>query len=236
MADIHHGNPRVVAQALEIGQDFAFAVIVERRERLIEQEQTRAHEQRASYGDALALTAGQAARPTLEQTADVQQVNNMRHVGGIASEAEHAPAVIEIGGNGEMRKEPSFLEDIANAAPVNRHVDAGRGVEQKIPVERNASAIGRDQPGNHVHQRRLAGARGAEQGGHAAGALEGGADEEFAKTLFHVERQQNHSPWNRVPARRASHSAATSATSEMATATSTSRPAAASPPGVWVKV
>ena len=40
----------------------------------------------------------------------------------------------------------------------------------------------------------------------------------------------------REPARRASHSAATSAASEIAIATKTSRPAAASPPGTWVRV
>ncbi len=135
-----------------------------------------------------------------------------------------------------MRKQPALLEHIADAPAVRRHVDARRGIEQHRIVERDAAAIGRDQPGDQVDERGLAGAGGSEQRGHAARALELRGERELAEPLFDVDGEHRHSPWKRVPARRASHSEATSAASEIAIATSTRRPAAASPPGIWVKV
>src|SRR5262249_44724257 len=134
------------------------------------------------------------------------------------------------------REQPPLLEHIADASAVRGHVDAGHRVEQHGIVEPDASAVGRDQPGDRVDERGLAGARGAKEGGDAAGGLEARREREVAQTFLHVDREHAHSPWKRVPARRASHSATTSAASEIAMATRTRRPAAASPPGIWVKV
>ena len=135
-----------------------------------------------------------------------------------------------------MREQPALLKDIADAAAVGRHVDPRGGVEQHGIVKADAAPVRSDQPGDHVDERRFARARGAEQGGHAACGFEARRKREVAQPLLHVEGQHAHSPWKRVPARRASHSATMSAASEIAIATSTSRPAAASPPGIWGKV
>ena len=96
VADIDHRDARLVAQPFEIGQDFALARGIERGERLVEQEEARAHQQRAADRDALALAARELARPAVEQMADVEQVDDARHLGGIAREAAHAPAVVEV--------------------------------------------------------------------------------------------------------------------------------------------
>src|SRR5262249_56792663 len=95
---------------------------------------------------------------------------------------------------------------------------------------------GRDGPGDHMAEGGLPRARGADHGGAAACVLKARRKREIAQPFLHVDRQHAHSPWKRVPARRASHSATTSAASEIAIATRTSRPAAASPPGTWVRV
>ena len=57
-----------------------------------------------------------------------------------------------------------------------------------------------------------------------------------AELLLHVDGEHDHSPWKRMVARRASHSEASSAANASTIAIKTSRPAAASPPGTWVKV
>src|SRR5215470_19883695 len=133
-----------------------------------------------------------------------------------------------------MRQQAAFLEHVADAAPVRRDVDAACGVEQHLVVIGDAPAVRLHQAGDHVDDRGLAAARRAEQGGRAADRLELRHDREIAEPLFHLDLEHGHSPWMRAPARRASHSDATSATSERTIATITSRSAGASPDGTWV--
>jgi hypothetical protein len=57
MADIDHWDADVVTQAGQIGQDFAFACRVERREGLVEQEESRTGQQGTPDGDALAFAS-----------------------------------------------------------------------------------------------------------------------------------------------------------------------------------
>src|SRR5690242_14656809 len=72
MADIDHRNARLVTQAHEIRQDFAFVAGIQRCQRLIEQQQAWPHQQGAADGDALTFAAGQQARPASEQMADAE--------------------------------------------------------------------------------------------------------------------------------------------------------------------
>jgi hypothetical protein len=55
---IDHGHIRIVAQADEVRKDFTLVSGVERGQRLVEQQEPRAHEQRAANSDALALATG----------------------------------------------------------------------------------------------------------------------------------------------------------------------------------
>ena len=71
---------------------------------------------------------------------------------------------------------------------------------------------------------------------HAARRVEAHGKFQRAKLLLHVDGEHDHSPWKRMVARRASHSEASSAANANTIAIKTSRPAAASPPGTWVKV
>src|SRR5262249_2756634 len=140
-------------------------------------------------------------------------------------------AVVEIAAHREMGKQPALLKYAAYTAAMRRQVDARSGIEQHGAVERHAAAAGRDQAGAENDDRRLAGPRTTEQRGHALGGLELGGQQKIAQAFFDVEGKHAHSPWKRMPARRANHSDAISAASASAIATSTRRPAAASPPG-----
>src|SRR5262249_48956542 len=119
---------------------------------------------------------------------------------------------------------------------MRRHVDSIGGVEQHRVVEANVPAVRRDQPGNHADERRLSRARSAEHTRYSARRLVPRGKGSRHQPFLPAERAHAHSPWKRGPARRASHSATTKTASEIAIATSTRRPAAASPPGIWVKV
>src|SRR5216683_6095010 len=69
VADIDHRDPRLVAQADQIGQDFGPAPLVERAEGFVEQQQPRLRQQRASEGHTLTLAAGQFSRPSIQEMA-----------------------------------------------------------------------------------------------------------------------------------------------------------------------
>ena len=67
MADIDDRHADLVAQPLDVGQDLGLALLVERGERLVHQQQARVGEQRAADRDALLLAARQRVGPALEQ-------------------------------------------------------------------------------------------------------------------------------------------------------------------------
>ena len=172
----------------------ALRAVVERGERLVEQQQARPHQQRAADRDALAFAARQLAGPALEQMADVEQLDHMRERRRIGRVAAHPAAVVEIVLHAEMRKQPAFLEHIADAAAPGRHVDARRVVEQHLVVEHDAAAVRPQQAGDHVDDARLAGARRAEQDGGAAFAGELRRHREIAELFFDVDRQHRSGP------------------------------------------
>jgi hypothetical protein len=118
---------------------------------------------------------------------DVKQVHDAPRLYGIAGERAHAPTIVEVARHGEMGKQATFLEHVADPAPVHRHIDAGGGLEQRSTIERDPSPVGRNQTGNHVDERGLARTRSAEQRGDAAGALKPHTDEEIAQTFLHIK-------------------------------------------------
>ena len=68
-------------------------------------------------------------------------------------------------------------------------LSAALAVEQHSVVEADRSLVGPYQSGDEIDQRRLAGARAAEERGDAAGALEARREREFAEALFNVDRE-----------------------------------------------
>jgi len=165
---------------------------------------------------------------------DIEQVGDALALRGIVGEPVHAPPEIEVLLHVEMRKQPRVLEYIPDPAAMGRNVDAACGIVEGFAVYHDDAAIGPHQAGNHVDQRGLAGAGGAEQAGDRALAGEGGLDREFAELLYDVDAQHHQCPCSRRVARRANHSEPTSAAIAIRTETTTSRSAAGSPSGVWI--
>ncbi len=234
VADIDHGYAGFVAQPHQIGQDFHLALFVQRSQRLVQQQQPRLRQQRASERDALALAARELTGTAIKQAADVEQIGDARTLRGVVGKPVHAPPVVEVLAHIEMRKQPGILEHIADAAAVRRDMQVCRRVVQHFAVDGDDAAIGPQQSRDDVDQRGLAGARGAEQPGDPAFAGKRGFDREFAELSCNVDAQHAQFPCRRRRARRANHSEATSAASAMTTETSTSRSAALSPSGVWI--
>ena len=116
-----------------------------------------------------------------------------------------------------------------------RHEKAALGVEQRLAVDDDASALRPDQAGDDVDQARLARTRAAEQRRHTGLGGEARGEVEGAARMLDVDLEA-HVATRRAPMRRASNSEPSSASIEIATDTRVSRNAPASPPGTWVRV
>ena len=151
------------ADTLLDGRQFrlrAFAEIpVQRRHRLVEEQQQRLLDERPRQRDALLLAAGQLVRLAAREGAEL----DLREHGGdalldlgardrlLAQTERH---VVE---HGEMREERVGLEHHVDRSPVRRHVGHVAAVQEDAP------RVGGSQPGNEAQQRGLAATRVAEQ-------------------------------------------------------------------------
>ena len=196
-------------------------------------------EQRPADRDALLLAARQLGRAgASSRCADAEQLDDLVELAVAARSSAREPAAVEqVLAHGQVREQPPFLEDVADAAPVLRHEDAALGVGQHVAVDDDAALLGPDQPGDDVDQRGLAGAGAAEQRGQPAlgsrtrrrarSRRAGAGPRPRASCQLQVQR---------APVGAPAASEASSAAIEIAIETSVRRNAPASPPGTWVKV
>ena len=105
----------LVAQPLDVGEDLALARHIERRERLVHQQDARLGEQRAPDRDALSLAAGQRCRPAAQQRVEPEQRDDPRRLDERGRPAGTAAVRTSGSLHVEMRKKQRILEHVANA-------------------------------------------------------------------------------------------------------------------------
>jgi hypothetical protein len=133
---------------------------VERAERLVEEQHRGVVDERAGQRDALLLAAGELARAGALAAAQADELERLGHTaldlghGHLAAlEAER-----DVAAHVEVLEERVALEHRVDVAPVRRHVGDGLALEQDPSLARLLES------GDHAQRRRLAAARGAEQG------------------------------------------------------------------------
>jgi hypothetical protein len=80
VGNIEHRNLELVADALQVRDDFDFDFLIKTGERFIHQEQAGRGEKRAGKGDALLLSAGKIRDGAIQQRIDFQDVRDVRQV------------------------------------------------------------------------------------------------------------------------------------------------------------
>src|SRR6202020_131720 len=113
---------KVVAQPLEEWQNLVLGRAVERRERLVHQQELRLRQERAPDCNALALAAREIARGAVKQPRDAEKLNHfvkddpaLGPAAVVARRAEH-----EVAAHGQMLKEARFLEGVTERTLVGR--------------------------------------------------------------------------------------------------------------------
>ena len=130
----------------------------------------------------------------------------------------------------EVREEPAFLKDVADAATMRRQRDLGLGVEQDHVADANATFVRPDQPGHCVDHGRLACPGTAEERGDPGGCRESDVERERALPVADLDLDTHRSAIQRAM-RRLTSSETRSAPTATTTETRASRSAPDSPPG-----
>ena len=234
VAHVHDRDPEPVTELLQVGQHLLAAGLIDRGERLVEQQQPRAREQGAPDGDALTLAARELVRAPLEQFAQAEQLHDLVEVARGRAPRRAPLAVAQIAAHASVGKQARVLEDVPDGAALGREVDAA-GVEEHDAVDLDASRVGSEQARHQVDQRGLPAPRRPEQRDHARRRrVEGHVEREGAAPLLETHRE--HQRPIRLRTQRASDSDASSPASPSEKEIAASRAAAASPPGCWSAV
>ena len=164
MGDVDEGDPEVALQPLDEELHLLSELQVEGAERLVEQEHARAVDERASQGDPLCLAAGELLRLALLVASELHELEDLPDPGLEVSSLDAAAAEAEgdVLEDREVREERVALKDGVDV-PLVRRAAGDIGVAE---VDR---ACGRLlEAADHPERRRLAAARGAEQGEETA--------------------------------------------------------------------
>ena len=137
---------------------------IERAERLVHQHDPRSCRQRPGDADALALAARQFMRKAVAMLGAVEphQIEQLIHPRGNlrrrrAQQFWRDPDIV---GDAHMREQSAALEHIADAAAQSNRIDRAH----VLALDRDAAAVGVDQPVRQPQQRGLAGAGAADDG------------------------------------------------------------------------
>src|SRR5215813_7357432 len=147
---------------------------VNRRERLVKQDDRRVTRQGARQSDPLALAPRHFARILSRGVLDAeerQQFTRPLSFGRFTQSAAVFSGPYSVGDvllRREVRKEQIILEHEADTSLLDRQIDAGSGIEVDAPVERDAPFIGRDDSGDGAQTRRLPRTGRAKENRHSA--------------------------------------------------------------------
>ena len=161
--DEDHRLPQLAMQAEELVLEALARDRVDRAERLVHQHQRRVRGERAREADALPLPARELSRVALRVSAASSPTSSSSSARPLADPllrpAEQPRNRADVVADGEMRKEADLLDHVADPPPQVR-----RGRATARSSRRSDVALrDRDEPVDHLHRRRLAAARRADE-------------------------------------------------------------------------
>ena len=197
---VRHQNDRDgqrTTQLDELAQQLAPRHLINRRERLIEQQHLRLARQCAGNRHALLLSAGQLGRAACVETIKIDARQPFACLCLTCADWQMTECHHDIGQGTQMRKQGVMLEDKANTALLRRNIDGARRIEPGFSAAAHVAAGRSMQAGKTAQDGRLATPRGAHQ------------REQFTASAADVGRQRDRrqlfeagfQPHRRTPAR-----------------------------------
>ena len=138
---VEHGDAPGLVPALEVVHDVALDRVVERRQRLVEQQRFGVGDERAGQRRALTLAAGNLVRAAAEQPFDVERLGGLGDALLPLVARQRRQAVADVLRHGHVREERELLEDVAEAPLRHRDVRRRRAVEEHPLADRDAAGV-----------------------------------------------------------------------------------------------
>jgi hypothetical protein len=162
--DHDEGDAELALDLLELDHHGLAQIVVERAQRLVEQQHRRLADQRAGQRDALLLAARQVVRPAPGERVEADLLQHLHHaaVARVLRHPLHLEAELDVLRHRAVREQREALEHHRGVAMRWRQVGDVVAGDQDLP--------GGDllEPADHPQRRRLAAARRAQQGDELA--------------------------------------------------------------------
>ena len=164
VGDEHEGDAEVALQELQLGLDRLAQIGVQRAERFVQQQDVGLNDQPAGERDALALATGEPLGPLIGH---VREAKLLEDCATFASRSARFTRLTSrpyatLLAHRHVRKQRVVLEDHRGRPPLGRQVVDAAAADQDV------AARDRLEAGDHAQRRRLAAARGAEEGDELA--------------------------------------------------------------------
>jgi hypothetical protein len=193
--DEHGGDLDVVEDGLELARGAGAGAGVQRRERLVEQEDAGLERQGAGHAHALALASRERAGPPVGRVADPEALQQLLGPFAALAPGQAAHRVGHVLPGAQVPEQGVVLEHVAAAPALRGDVDALGGVQPGLLLADDAAALGTGQPGDDAQHSGLAGAgRAGERQARRPGRGEGDLELERAQPGARVNVQHRRGP------------------------------------------
>src|SRR5262245_20181979 len=192
MCDVQEWNAGSLLRRLYFHEQARAGFRINRRERLVKQDDRRVARQSARQSDSLTLAPRHFARILSRGVLDAeerQQFTRPLAFGRFTQGAAVFSGSYSVGDvllRREMREEQIILEHEPDMPLLDRQIDAGSRVEVDTPVERDAPFIGRDDSGDGAQTCRLPRIGMAKENRHAARRSELDVESEWLACLAFI--------------------------------------------------
>jgi hypothetical protein len=218
VSDEDDGHVEAAAELGDLAVEPLARRAVDGGEGLVEQQRARRAGERPGDGDALLLAARHLGGAPGLEAGEMDEGEDLAGAGGALGPRQVPEGGRDVAFRGHVREERVGLRHETDPPPVRRQEDAAVGVGPGLAIGGDAGADGMVEAGDRAQERRLSGARGADEGEDLAapGAEAGGERDRRVGLGLDLERHQP----RRRPIRRDMAKDSEIATSEMKSRTS----------------
>ena len=162
VGNVEDRQREMIAQLFNERENFRLRPAVQRRKRLIHQQDPRLREQGAANADALTLSSGEIAWRTIQKRTDSQKVDDFVEVDRGSVMLLVGSAEQQVLSHGEVGKEARLLKHVAQRSLMRRN-ESTAPVLPDLARDIAEAILDVDQSGDAAQHSRLAAARRAEQ-------------------------------------------------------------------------
>ena len=162
VGNVEDRQREMIAQLFNERENLRLRPAVQRRKRLIHQQDLRLSKQGAANADALSLASGQIAWRTVQKRTDSQEIDDFVEVDRGSVMLLHRSAEEQILSHGEVGKEARLLKHVAQRSLMRRN-ESSAAVLPDLARDIAEPILDVDQSGDAAQHSRLAAARRAEQ-------------------------------------------------------------------------